>query len=94
MKVLEDKLLSIELKVRGLITARNSLQKALDDLRSEHRKLEALLEVKDKELERHKQINQYKHIATSLTDKEKKQTRKKINALVGEIDRCIALLND
>ncbi len=94
MKMLEDKLLSIELKVRSLITARNDLEKELEALRAERRKMEALMDVKDKELEKYKQLNQFKHIATSLSDREKRQTKQKINALVGEIDRCIALLND
>ncbi|MFO8054787.1 MAG: hypothetical protein R6U19_06445 [Bacteroidales bacterium] len=94
MKFLEDKMMSIELKVRQLITSRQNMEKRLDEVQQENQKLHALVAQKQTELERQIKVNQYKHIATSLSNQEKKQTRQKLNALVREIDQCIALLND
>lgn len=94
MKHLEDKLVSIELKARQLITENKELKQKLETLENENYQLKMQLEQKEDELRNKEEINQYKHIASSLSSDEKKQTRQKINALVREIDHCIALLND
>lgn len=94
MKPLEDKMMSIELKARQLIQAKQQLQKKVDLLETENNELKKLVEQQNIDLRKNKEINQIKHIAASLNDQEKKQTRQKINALVREIDHCIALLND
>lgn len=94
MKPLEDKMMSIELKARQLIQAKLQLQNKVDLLETENNELKKLVEQQNIDLKKNKEINQIKHIAASLNEQEKKQTRQKINALVREIDHCIALLND
>lgn len=94
MKNLEDKLMSIEVRARQLIKEKDEMQQRLQTLEKENDQLKVLLEQKDGDIRRMKEINQNKHIASSLSDQEKKQTRQRINALVREIDQCIALLND
>lgn len=94
MKPLKDKMMSIELKARQLIRAKQNLKEQLEIVQRENQNLNEALKQKEAELENQIKLNQYKHIATSLSDQEKKQTRQKINKLVREIDQCIALLND
>ncbi len=94
MKPLEDKLMSIEMKVRQLIQVNRELHQELVSARAENVNLKEQLQQKQSELQKIISKNQNKHIAASLSDQEKKQTRQKINALVREIDHCIALLND
>ncbi|MCF8331633.1 MAG: hypothetical protein K9H84_04195 [Bacteroidales bacterium] len=94
MKPLKDKMMSIELKARQLIRAKQNLKEQLEKVQRENQNLKEALKQKEAELENQIKLNQFKHIATSLSDQEKKQTRQKINNLVREIDQCIALLND
>ncbi len=94
MKPLEDKLMSIEMKVRQLIQVNRELQLELVSSKTENKNLKEELQQKQSELQKLISRNQNNHIAASLNDQEKKQTRQKINALVREIDHCIALLND
>ncbi|MCF8219170.1 MAG: hypothetical protein K9I29_06715 [Bacteroidales bacterium] len=94
MKPLEDKMMSIELKVRQLIQAKQQAQEHVEKLERQNQELKEKLQQKETDLQNQIKLNQFKHLATSLSNQEKKQTKHKINALVREIDYCIALLND
>lgn len=94
MKPLKDKMMSIELKVRQLIQAKEQAQQQLENVQRENQELKEKLQQKETELQNQIKLNQFKNLATSLSDQEKKQAKHKINALVREIDYCIALLND
>ncbi|MFW6019814.1 MAG: hypothetical protein ACOCPM_04465 [Bacteroidales bacterium] len=94
MKPLEDKMMSIELKVRQLIQAKQQAQEHVEKLQGQNKELKEKLQQRETDLKNQIKINQFKQLATSLSDQEKKQTRHKINTLMREIDYCIALLND
>lgn len=94
MNSLKDKMMSIELKARALIQDKDALRRQNQVVINENQALKKKLNEVNEQLERQIKLNQYKHIATSLDDQGKKQTKLKINMLVREIDQCIALLND
>ncbi|MGM0648519.1 MAG: hypothetical protein ACQESZ_09045 [Bacteroidota bacterium] len=94
MNSLKDKMMSIELKARTLIQDKEALKRQNELIIKENEALQQKLDQVNEQLTMQIKLNQYKHIATSLDDQGKKQTKLKINMLVREIDQCIALLND
>lgn len=92
-----DNLISaFELKLRKLISEYKSLQAQNDFLKGELERKQNDLMVAHKEVLDLRE--NYDHLRTGLslaiTDKDKEDSKLRINKLIREIDKCIALLNE
>ncbi len=90
-----DKLLiSISGKIRKLIGQNNTLKNEIRVYTEKIKKFENILKDKNVEIESLSEQNNILKISKSIkTEEGAVDTKKKINGLVREIDRCIGLLN-
>lgn len=91
---MENIIADIERLSGNLIKERDALQAKVNELQQHQQQLMSDLEQKEKAILELEEQNQTLKIAKSLTGAEDKSEAKlKINELVREIDKCIALLN-
>lgn len=91
---MENIIADIERLSGNLIKERDALQAMVNELQQRQQQLMSDLEQKEKAILELEEQNQTLKIAKSLTGAEDKSEAKlKINELVREIDKCIALLN-
>ena len=85
----------IKKKINQLGNEKLRLQGELDSLRNKYRDLEERVQEQRVELDEQSEKNRVLKMAKSLngSGEDTAQTKKKINELVREIDKCIALLN-
>lgn len=88
-------LTSIDSKVDRLINRCVQLQDSNNKLSEEKAALEEKLKERDREIEELHNKNKMLKMATALTGsgEEQSEAKQRINELVREIDKCIALLN-
>ena len=83
---------SLESKLRQLITAHNALQEDHQLLKKALKKLEQLNQNQANELNQLRETSQELKMANAMlgSDQHKRETKLKINALVRDIEQCIA----
>lgn len=80
--------------IEALLKQREGLKSELETVKVENKTLNTQLELVKKELENLKEKNKTQAIANSLEgSSERTNAKLKINELVREIDRCVALIN-
>lgn len=94
MSELLDKLIEVEEKVKRLAGRLSDLQLENDQLRADLKRKNDVLLSKETEISNLKEHQKLLTLASSLpsTD-QRKDVKLKINDMVREIDKCIALLN-
>jgi len=87
--------LQVKEKVERLVEFCDNLKSQLDQVSSEYEELKQTYNVKVLEIEKLEKQNEREEFARSLVSSggDSTEAKKKINELVSEIDRCIALLN-
>lgn len=94
MTEVEALIFTINKHAKSLVAAKVLLQDENKRLKEKNSQLEALVELKTKEIKELKEKNEVIRIAKTLESGEKSaDTKKKLNELVREIDKCITLLN-
>jgi chromosome segregation ATPase len=91
-----EELILLKRKVEELLNRHEEMQKSLVSIRSEKEELEKELSKKEKKfIELEEKYNKLQLSGAIKGDDESTRTaRKRINKLVREIDKCIALLNN
>lgn len=86
---------SVKDKIKQLGDRNEALQKELDNAKASHSSLKEELADRDRKLAELAEKNKVLKMAKSLSGAEgdSSDTKHKINELVREIDKCIALLN-
>ena len=80
--------------IEALLKQREVFKSEIERVKVENKTLNTQLEIVKKELENLKEKNKTQAIANSLEgSSEKTNAKLKINELVREIDRCVALIN-
>ena len=94
MSELNERLKNVTGKVRLLIKERSTLQRQLDELEASAQQQHQEIEVVTARLARPDQEHTVLRIARSLEQGEGKvEAKQRIDLLVNEIDRCLALIN-
>lgn len=89
-------LLSIEHLAEELLKRNRHLEEQTRELKMTLLKLEREVQLKNEQIERQQKEMKEMHTARGLLSKDEdaQMAKAKINSLVREIDRCIALLNE
>lgn len=91
---MKDLIADIQLKLDLLVQDRDALQSKVEAMKVENDKLKAGIAERDRSIEALKEKNKTQTIAKSLEDSADRTSAKlKINELVREIDKCVALIN-
>lgn len=91
---MKDLIVDIQLKLDLLVQDRDDLQSKVEAMKVENEKLKAEIAERDLSIEALKEKNKTQTIAKSLEDSADRTSAKlKINELVREIDKCVALIN-
>lgn len=91
---MKDLIADIQLKLERLVEDRNALQSKLEAMKVENDELKAGIAERDRSIDALKEKNKTQAIAKSLEDSADRTSAKlKINELVREIDKCVALIN-
>lgn len=91
---MKDLIVDIQLKLDLLVQDRDDLQSKVEAMKVENEKLKAEIAERDRSIEALKEKNKTQTIAKSLEDSADRTSAKlKINELVREIDKCVALIN-
>lgn len=91
---MKDLIADIQLKLDLLVQDRDALQSKVEAMKVENEKLKADIAERDRSIEALKEKNKTQTIAKSLEDSADRTSAKlKINELVREIDKCVALIN-
>lgn len=91
---MKDLIADIQLKLDLLVQDRDDLQSKVEAMKVENEKLKADIAERDRSIEALKERNKTQTIAKSLEDSADRTSAKlKINELVREIDKCVALIN-
>lgn len=90
-----DKLIiSISDKINKLIRRNDALNKEIDNFRKKAEQFESLVKAKNIEIENLTEQNNILKISKAVrTEEGAVDTKRRINELVREIDKCIGLLN-
>jgi hypothetical protein len=90
----KDLIADIQLKLDLLVQDRDDLQSKVEAMQVENEKLKAGIAERDRSIDALKEKNKTQTIAKSLEDSADRTSAKlKINELVREIDKCVALIN-
>lgn len=91
---MKDLIADIQLKLDRLVQDRDDLQSKVEAMQVENEKLKAGIAERDRSIDALKEKNKTQTIAKSLEDSADRTSAKlKINELVREIDKCVALIN-
>lgn len=91
---MKDLIADIQLKLDLLVQDRDALQSKVEAMKVENEKLKADIAERDRSIKALKEKNKTQTIAKSLEDSADRTSAKlKINELVREIDKCVALIN-
>ncbi len=91
---MKDLIADIQLKLERLVEDRNALQSKVEAMKVENDELKAGIAERDRSIDALKEKNKTQAIAKSLEDSADRTSAKlKINELVREIDKCVALIN-
>lgn len=91
---MKDLIADIQLKLELLVQDRDDLQSKVEAMQVENEKLKAGIAERDRSIDALKEKNKTQTIAKSLEDSADRTSAKlKINELVREIDKCVALIN-
>lgn len=94
MNETEKLLISISEKIKRLIAQNSSLKNELKIKSKKVEKLENLVQERNVEVEHLSEKNKILQISKAVrTEESAVETKKRINELVREIDKCIGLLN-
>lgn len=89
---------SLEVRAETLLTAHAAVKKELDATKASMEELKARLELREHDLEILKEENRVLKMAGAFKgageNTDVADTKRRINAMVREIDKCIALMND
>jgi len=96
MSVITEIIDTLENKIEKLFIKINSLEKKAQDLKIELTKSETIIQTQSREIDALKSQYETLKIASALqgSEENKRETKLKINALIREIDYCIAQLSD
>jgi predicted nuclease with TOPRIM domain len=83
-------------RVEKLVSAQSNLKTENAELRSRNSELEQAVNDQKNVLSKLEEENKVVKIAKAVTDddEDRKEQRKRLNELVREVDKCIALLNN
>lgn len=97
MSVLIDSLKRLKDHVHDLVQVNDKMQRELQQVKAENRKLFSKLQDSEKELETLNQKFESAQIAGQMSNEGKQdnaEMKQTVGLLVREVDRCIALLNE
>ena len=96
MSVIAEIIDTLENKIEKLFTRMASLEKINQDLKTELTNTTTIIQNQSREIDTLKKEYEALKIANSLlgSEENKRDTKLKINALIREIDYCIAQLSD
>ncbi|CAM1345168.1 hypothetical protein [Tenacibaculum amylolyticum] len=85
----------LEIRLKDLLSKYEFLKKENDILLQENGKLQILLSEREEQLQEQKKQFDLLKVAKTIegSNKDSRNTKLKINALIREIDKCITLLN-
>lgn len=96
MENLDTYISGLSARVEKLVSAQSNLKNENVDLRSRNTELEQVVNNQKNVLSKLEEENKVVKIAKAVTDDDddRKEQRKRLNELVREVDKCIALLNN
>ena len=96
MENLDTYISELSARVEKLVSAQSNLKNENAELRSRNSELEQVVTDQKNVLSKLEEENKVVKIAKAVTDddEDRKEQRKRLNELVREVDKCIALLNN
>ena len=96
MENLDTYISGLSARVEKLVSAQSNLKNENAELRSRNSELEQVVSDQKNVLSKLEEENKVVKIAKAVTDddEDRKEQRKRLNELVREVDKCIALLNN
>ncbi len=96
MENLDAYITGLSERVEKLVAAQSELKNENSELKSRNAELEQAVNDQKNVLSRLEEENKVVKIAKAVTDddEDRKEQRKRLNELVREVDKCIALLNN
>ncbi|MGB0368680.1 MAG: hypothetical protein ACPGU4_10835 [Flavobacteriales bacterium] len=96
MENLDTYISGLSQRVEKLVAAQSDLKNENSELRSRNAELEQAVNDQKNVLIKLEEENKVVKIAKAVTDddEDRKEQRKRLNELVREVDKCIALLNN
>lgn len=96
MENLDAYITGLSERVEKLVAAQSELKNENAELRSRNSELEQAVNDQKNVLSKLEEENKVVKIAKAVTDddEDRKEQRKRLNELVREVDKCIALLNN
>lgn len=96
MENLDTYITGLSERVEKLVAAQSDLKNENSELKSRNAELEQAVNDQKNVLSKLEEENKVVKIAKAVTDddEDRKEQRKRLNELVREVDKCIALLNN